>query len=49
MTLYSAIQEKVDRYDRNSERQYHQDIIKYYQSCIHNVEEVTQDKLKIFR
>ena len=35
---YTVIQEKVDRFDKNSERQYHQDIIKYYGTCLHNIE-----------
>ena len=30
--------EKVDRYEKNAEREYISDILTYYQSCIHNVE-----------
>ena len=40
---YTVIQEKVDRYDKNLERQYHQDVIQYYQICIHNVERSDRD------
>ena len=40
---YTVIQEKVDRYDKNLERQYHQDVIQYYQTCIHNVERSDRD------
>lgn len=29
--------EKVDRYDKDVERKYIQEVLKYYQSCIHNV------------
>ena len=39
--MIGVIQE-VDRY-ANLERQYHQDVIQYYQTCIHNVERSDRD------
>jgi superfamily II RNA helicase len=33
----SEKQEKVDRYDKDIERNYIQEVIKFYQSCIHNI------------
>ena len=33
----SEKQEKVERYDKDIERNYVQEVIKYYQSCIHNI------------
>lgn len=40
-------QTKIERYDKNSERQYIQDILQYYERCIHDCERSTaSDKLK---
>jgi hypothetical protein len=35
---YTAMQEKVNRYEKNAEREYISDILTYYLSCVHNVE-----------
>ena len=37
-------QTKVDRFDKNSEREYISDVLSYYQTCIHNCERTTVDE-----
>ena len=37
-------QTKVDRFDKNAEREYISDVLSYYQTCIHNCERTTVDE-----
>ena len=39
-------QTKVDRFDRNAERQYISDVLAYYESCIHTCERTAPPELK---